>query len=101
MGGEATEASGELLSHLTFLTANETELARIARMPTESEEQVLAAGNHVRERFGVANILLTLGERGAMLLLNDGSVVKQTAVRVDKIVDTTGAGDCFRGRNTW
>lgn len=98
MGGEDSAVSPSLLSQLSFLTANETELARIARMPTDTDEQVHAAANYVRSEYTVPHILITLGDRGSLLFLPDGSFVRESALQVERIVDTTGAGDCFRGQ---
>ena len=99
MGGEDSPISSELLSFITFLTANETELARISGQSTASDDEVKKAAGAVQKKFGVKNILITLGERGSILFLENGSIESQQATKVeaDKIVDTTGAGDCFRG----
>jgi ribokinase len=106
LGGADEPLPAALLSHLTFLTANETELSRISGLPTESNEQVRAAAASLQQQHHQAHkgaptaaglhILLTLGERGSMLLLPDGSVLQQAALPA-QCVDTTGAGDCFRG----
>ena len=45
------------------------------------------------------NVLVTLGDKGAMLLTKDGNVIEQACCPVPKggeVVDETGAGDCFR-----
>lgn len=104
MGGEDTPISGDLLGRVTFLTANETELARVAARPTDTDEEVRAAVAHIRERYGVRNVLITLGERGARLFVageegagGEVQELSEPAVKVAKVVDTTGAGDCFRG----
>jgi ribokinase len=98
MGGEESPLSNDLLSHLTFLTANETELARVAGLPTDTEEQVSTAAKQVQKQYGVENILITLGERGSRLFLASASpeVLSEPAEKVANVVDTTGAGDCFR-----
>jgi ribokinase len=48
----------------------------------------------VLTRCGPKAILLTLGERGA-LLVEKKSLIQVPAVPVEKVVDTTGAGDAF------
>lgn len=108
MGGEDTELSSALLQNLSFLTANETELARLAKRNTETEAQVIAAAKAVQQRAAAAaggsssslHVLLTLGHRGSLLVLPDGSHLTQPAMPVEQVVDTTGAGDCFRGAFT-
>src|SRR5207302_1871597 len=91
MGGEATPVSADLLSQLTFLTANETELARIAKLPTDTDEQVVAAAKSVQKSYSVPKELVTLGERGAILFLQDGTTVQVPGVKVENVVDITGA----------
>jgi len=111
MGGEDAPLPDALLAQLTTLSANETELARLTDLPTDSDEQVRTAAQELQKRWKAAveadaaaakvqeglHVLVTLGERGSMLLLPDGSVLTAPAHRVSSVVDTTGAGDCFRG----
>jgi ribokinase len=119
MGGEERPLPDELLANVTFLTANETELARLMDLPTDTDEQVQQAARALQQRRKDAAaasassaaasssssvaaglyVLVTLGERGALLLQPDGSVLTEPAHLVSKelVVDTTGAGDCFRG----
>jgi len=80
---------------LFVMSANETELARITKLPTETDEQVVAACRALL-KTGVKNVLATLGSKGSVLLTSGGDVVRQNAFSVEKVVDTTGAGDCFR-----
>ena len=41
------------------------------------------------------DFLLKLGKHGAMYIPVNGQVLKQAAMPVKDIIDTTGAGDCF------
>ena len=110
MGGEDLAMSDELLKSLTLLSANETELARLAGAPTDTDAQVREAALAVQARADASagaqgqgqklHVLLTLGSRGALLLLPDGQFLQQAALPVPRVVDTTGAGDCFRGAFT-
>jgi len=117
MGGEDLPLPDELLACLTLLSANETELARLSGLPTDTDPQVHMAALAVQKRAakeagdGVGagagagagpglHVLLTLGSRGALLLLPNGSFISEPALPVPRVVDTTGAGDCFRGAFT-
>jgi len=74
----------ELLSYVSVLTPNETEAAFLA----EDAEAL-------RSR-GVAQVVVTLGAEGVLLVTHDG----QKRIPVGKAVqavDTTAAGDCFTG----
>ena len=44
---------------------------------------------------GVEKVLVKLGAKGSMLVGQDGYVIRQPAMPVKRVVDTTGAGDCF------
>ncbi|KAF8073119.1 hypothetical protein HT031_000780 [Scenedesmus sp. PABB004] len=103
-GGVDAPLSGELLRHLTVISPNETELQRLTGLPTASEAELLAAAAAlqraaVEQRGGGGGaapaVLLKLGAAGSMLLGPDGAVVRQPAVPAPRVVDTTGAGDCF------
>jgi len=74
----------------TFIV-NEIEGAMLAR----SEDDVLQV---LRQKYSNSNILLTLGSRGAFYLAK-GEVkpVFSPACKVEKVVDTTAAGDTFTG----
>ena len=74
----------------TFIV-NEIEGAMLAR----SEDDVLQV---LRQKYSNSNILLTLGSRGAFYLAK-GEVepVFSPACNVEKVVDTTAAGDTFTG----
>jgi len=97
VGGEERDFSDAQLRRLSFICPNETELERLTNMPTETEDQVVQAARSLQKK-GVKNILCTLGASGAILLCQDGKVLRQGSCKVPggKIVDTTGAGDCFR-----
>jgi len=97
VGGEDRPFSDRLLRNLTFICPNETELERITGMPTATEGQVIAAARTLQSK-GVKNVLVTLGADGAIWLTSGGLVVRQSSYPVPggRVVDTTGAGDCFR-----
>ena len=84
----------ELLKAVTILAPNESETAILAGLPTGSLAEIKAAAAKLRG-FGVETVILTLGERGALLAGADGSR-HFPAFRVTP-VDTTAAGDAFVG----
>ena len=98
MGGEDSPLSAALLENVDYVCPNETELQRLVDMPTESDEQVEAAARHVQATMGVPNVLVTIGKGGSVLYgPGGGEPLRQAAFPASKVVDTTGAGDCFRG----
>ncbi|KAI7836988.1 hypothetical protein COHA_009170 [Chlorella ohadii] len=93
-GGSADPICPDLLSCLSVLSPNETELSNLTGMPTETEEQIVAAAQRLRGQ-GVASVLVKLGSRGSLLVDAQGEVWREPARKVERVVDTTGAGDCF------
>ena len=66
-GGVDAPLSDELLSSVALLSPNETELARLAKVPTGSDAEVEAAARALLTR-GVPQVLVKLGADGSMLL---------------------------------
>lgn len=85
------ELSSSQLSMIDFILPNETELADLVPGNQSYEEKTKAL-----LRQGVKNVVVTLGDEGALLVENSG---KTTAVKTPKVdvVSTVGAGDCLCG----
>lgn len=75
------------------------ELAELTGAPLEDEVQWCAAAQSLVRGGQAELVALSLGERGAMLLSNQGAW-RADAVRVD-VKSTTGAGDSFLGAMVW
>jgi ribokinase len=83
-----------LLSLVDLLVPNESETALLTGLPIDSRARVEAAAGALRAS-GVGAVILTLGERGA-LLAQAGGTQAFPAFTVTA-VDTTAAGDAFMG----
>jgi ribokinase len=99
-GGDDRAVPGELLPLIEYLCPNETELARIAGVPSvESVEQAIEVARVMQKR-GARNLLVTLGADGSVFVPESSSsapaVYHQPRFSVERVVDTTGAGDCYR-----
>ena len=75
-----------------YITPNETELATLTGLPTDTEEDAIFACSKLIKK-GVKAVLHKRGPKGAMLVTKDGSRMFP-GYRVDA-VDTTAAGDTF------
>lgn len=93
-GGAEEPLSPDLLRHVTILSPNETELARLTGEPAETPDQVAAAAATLLQQ-GVDQVLVKLGAQGAMLVRREGPPLVQPCFNVPRVVDTTGAGDTF------
>jgi 2-dehydro-3-deoxygluconokinase len=59
------------------------------------EDDPKRIGKRLREDYGVEEIVLKDGARGAMVVTADGNVVRVDPVTVGPEIDPTGAGDAF------
>lgn len=74
---------------------NESETELLSGMSVDSLEEAEAAGRALLER-GVGTVILTLGERGSLLINRDEGATHAPVAPVEAI-DSTGAGDAFVG----
>ena len=102
VGGEDRPMTSEHMRNCDYLIPNETELYRlVASFEGKSANEVVdtqdvtALAKHL-QLHGARHILVTQGSRGCTLLTVDGDVVTHPAIHTDRVVDETGAGDCFR-----
>jgi ribokinase len=90
----ASRLPQELLQLCDIVAPNETEAEILTGMTVATLKEAQAAGSVLLAR-GPHAVVITLGERGA-LLLDGKDVAHVPAVKV-RAVDTTGAGDAFIG----
>jgi ribokinase len=77
-----------------IICPNESETELLTGMSIQTLEQAEAAARVLLER-GAGNVILTLGERGSLLVSE--KVTEHVTVESVKALDTTGAGDVFVG----
>ncbi|PWH12800.1 MAG: hypothetical protein DDG58_14940, partial [Ardenticatenia bacterium] len=88
------ELPEELYQLSDVFCPNESETELLTGLPVTTLEEAERAARVLLER-GAGAVILTLGERGSLLVNAQGTTyVSATAVRA---VDTTGAGDAFIG----
>ncbi len=90
----AVPLTAEILGMVDYLTPNETELSILSGLPTDTEEEVIAAANQLIS-LGTKNVVATLGSRGALIANHDGAQLVSGFKA--KAVDTVAAGDSFNG----
>mmetsp|Transcript_27568 Transcript_27568/g.70247 ORF Transcript_27568/g.70247 Transcript_27568/m.70247 type:complete len:336 (-) Transcript_27568:407-1414(-) len=89
----------DLLATTDVLCPNESEAAMLTGMPTATIEECEAAAHALLEK-GVGAIVMTLGERGCLLVTKEEPSIcypVPDAAMEGPIIDTIGAGDAFLG----
>lgn len=87
----------EALSYVDYLIVNETEAVQLAVMlglPPEKDFSVLAKTLAIKAG---GQCIITLGPAGVVCVDKSGAGWKLPALKLEKVVDTAGAGDCFCG----
>lgn len=90
----ARALSDRLLSQVTYLTPNETELEILSGMPVNSVEDAEKAAAVLLEK-GVKHVVVTLAAKGALIVDASGSVHVEGFPATP--IDTVAAGDSFNG----
>ena len=75
----------------TVLTPNRMELMQATGLPTESDEQIVAACRKLIADCGIESVLATRSERGMTLV--DGTSAHHLPARAREVFDVSGAGD--------
>lgn len=94
VGGIEAPIPEELMKSVDILSPNETELARLTAMPTDSFDDIVQAVVKCHQR-GVKQVLVKMGEKGSVLFIEGEEPIIQPIVPAPQVVDTTGAGDTF------
>ena len=82
------------ISSVDYFIPNESEAETITGMPVQNEEQAKACAQYLLDQ-GLRRVIITLGEKGALLAGLDGMELIPSYPVETK--DTTGAGDAFIG----
>lgn len=90
----AVQLPENLFPLVDIITPNESELELISGIKITDQDSIAKAANALIER-GVKNVIVTVGERGSVLINN--SCLKQFGVNKVKVIDSTAAGDAFNG----
>lgn len=90
----AAKLDFKAIKSVAYLVPNETELELITGMPVANVDDARKAGGKLLKE-GVANVIVTLGSKGSLLLNADGEFMAEPHKVAS--VDSTGAGDAFIG----
>ena len=87
----ANDRLHQVLPHLDLFVLNEGEARELA-----GTSNLVKAGRALREK-GPRNVVVKLGEFGAMLFSENGEIFRCSAYPLETVADPTGAGDTFLG----
>lgn len=90
----AIDAPDNLLSHISFLTPNQTETELLTGIAVVDRDSAREAGRQLCSK-GVATVTITMGAEGVFVFSRQEELFRR-AYKV-KAVDTTAAGDVFNG----
>lgn len=76
----------------TIVTPNKKELYDATHLPTQTDEDVVAAAKHLINTCGIKNVVATRSEKGITLVETKGNVHHAHA-KVKEVYDVSGAGD--------
>ncbi len=85
-----------LLALADFVIPNESEAGLLTGFAVGSVEEASAASRELQRR-GARDVIVTMGEQGALVCERGKEPVLVPAFKVGACVDTTGAGDAFCG----
>jgi ribokinase len=91
----ACKLSDSILSKVTYLTPNETELEILTNLKNLDTIEAKIKACQLLLKKGVKNVIVTLGSDGA-LLVNENQIEHVKGFKV-KAIDTVAAGDSFNG----
>ncbi|MGQ4004587.1 ribokinase [Francisellaceae bacterium CB52] len=92
----ARELPQELLKKVDILTPNETEASILSGIKVKDLDTAKQATKELHKK-GVATVIITLGEQGALLSKDNGQNQQLFPANKVEVVDTTAAGDTFNG----
>ena len=90
----AQELPDDFLAQVDILTPNEVETESLSGVRISTPAEAERAAKVLLDK-GLSAVILTLGERGALLLTPD--LTQQVPAYTVEVVDTTAAGDAFCG----
>ena len=90
----AQELPDDFLAQVDILTPNEVETESLSGIRVSTATDAERAAKVLLDK-GLSAVILTLGERGALLLASD--MTQQVPAYSVEVVDTTAAGDAFCG----
>jgi ribokinase len=87
----------EALANIDYLIVNQIEARQIAEALKIDLDHDAAKLAHALAHQGKLTCIITLGAEGCIGVAPNGPVIRVPALKLDNVVDTTGAGDAYCG----
>jgi ribokinase len=84
------------LHKVKYITPNETEFKELSGLDIRKNNKNFLSNVRSFQRSIKTNLILKMGNKGCYFV-SEEDFVHIPAIKVNKVVDTTGAGDCFNG----
>ncbi len=79
--------------HPLLVKPNKEELEETFNVRLDNDEDIIKYAHYLKEQ-GAKNVIVSLGDKGAILVDNNNNVYKENA-KVGKVINTVGAGDAL------
>lgn len=96
----ALEIPKPMLTLADYLIVNQIEARQLGQKMGINVEQSAAKLAYALAKEGNLICLITMGDKGSVIVTPEGEAWAMESIKLDKVVDTTGAGDCFCGTFT-
>lgn len=96
----ALEIPKPMLALADYLIVNQIEARQLGQKMGVNVEQSAAKLAYALAKEGNLICLITMGAKGSVIVTPKGEAWAMDSIKVDNVVDTTGAGDCFCGTFT-
>lgn len=96
----ALEIPKAVLSLADYLIVNQIEARQLGEKMGINIEQSTAKLAYALAQLGNLTCLITMGAKGSVVVTPKGEGLSMESIKLDNVVDTTGAGDCFCGTFT-
>jgi fructokinase len=84
-----------MVQHTEWLKLNRNELLILTRSEVNTEKKLMDLAGQCADRWNLEGLIVTLGREGAFMAASAKHVVTVPAVKVERFVDSVGAGDGF------
>lgn len=93
----AVDLPQSVYDNVDIICLNEIELEQLSGLKADTLENIITASKHLIAEKGIKHVIVTLGGDGCLSVTAEGVIHQPIETKPEKVVDTTGAGDCFLG----